>query len=307
MKHFYPLLYGFVLIGLCACSIKRDERANIPREPLEIQTYTAGEGGFLANSYLIMAVEEALLVDTPFTKQDSEKLSDMIRRAGRKLKYIYISQAHPDHYLGLATLRANFPEARIVALPEVALAIKENGEADKTYWKSLYGENINDEIVVPTDFTEDKIMIGGNALELMKFAISKGFRSAGIFVPPLKTLVAGDWVFNRIHLRLGDRNIDPDAWIKLLKDLSKKEEIETILPGHGKKAGPLVFEQNKKYIETFLEVLDKAETPEDAIAEMRNQYPEYLMPVLLEISVRQRFKKTTQFDEKKALEPLIYQ
>ncbi|WP_367669712.1 hypothetical protein [Streptomyces sp. DT2A-34] len=44
---------------------------------------------------------------------------------------IYITHTHADHYFGLERLLERFPQARAVALPSVAAAIKAGNEAQR--------------------------------------------------------------------------------------------------------------------------------------------------------------------------------
>ena len=50
-------------------------------------------------------------------------MAEQIKASGKNLTTIYTTHAHPDHFFGVAVLKREFPNARYVALPEVAKRI----------------------------------------------------------------------------------------------------------------------------------------------------------------------------------------
>ena len=79
------------------------------------------------------AGEEAILVDAQFGKSQAEKVVEKIRASGKKLTTIYISHGDPDYYFGLETIKAVFPDAKVVATPPTVDHIKETMAAN---WRS---------------------------------------------------------------------------------------------------------------------------------------------------------------------------
>ncbi|MBC8104154.1 MAG: MBL fold metallo-hydrolase, partial [Cytophagales bacterium] len=103
--------------------------ARAPKPKLRIESYTSRAVAGMANSYLIFGEREALLFDVVQTRRDASQLADRITASRRRLTTIFISHAHPDHYLGLDVLASRFPRARVVALPEVVADIRRTGPA----------------------------------------------------------------------------------------------------------------------------------------------------------------------------------
>ena len=58
---------------------------------------------------------------------DAAHLADKIAQSGRVLKTVTISHAHPDHFMGLDVITARFPEARVIATPNVVADINADG------------------------------------------------------------------------------------------------------------------------------------------------------------------------------------
>ena len=66
---------------------------------------------------LIYSDNEAVLVDTPITIQQTQTLISWIEQIapGRKLSYIYVTHGHGDHWFGIPLLLQRWPDAVPVA------------------------------------------------------------------------------------------------------------------------------------------------------------------------------------------------
>src|SRR5271156_3343804 len=75
---------------------------------------------------LVYGERDALLVDTFLSEAQTAELADWIAVAasGKRLRTIYITHAHPDHFFGLKLLRDRFPEARAIASAQVVEAMQ---------------------------------------------------------------------------------------------------------------------------------------------------------------------------------------
>jgi glyoxylase-like metal-dependent hydrolase (beta-lactamase superfamily II) len=89
-----------------------------------VDTFVGSQGSFMSSSHLIAGEEEAILVDALFTKSDAQQMVDRVIASGKRLTTVYITHAHPDHFLGLSVVLDSFPEAKAVATPAVAEGMK---------------------------------------------------------------------------------------------------------------------------------------------------------------------------------------
>src|SRR3954467_9903993 len=83
--------------------------------PLSLQVYNADGGSFHVNAVLVSGKTDAVLLDTGFTRADALRVAAMVLESKKTLRTIYISQADPDFYFGIATLRQVFPGVKVVA------------------------------------------------------------------------------------------------------------------------------------------------------------------------------------------------
>ena len=74
------------------------------------------DGGVIVSSplasTLIIGEREAVLVDPPFTREQTQQVGDWVERSGKRLAYIYATHGHGDHWFGTGQLLERFPEGR---------------------------------------------------------------------------------------------------------------------------------------------------------------------------------------------------
>jgi hypothetical protein len=67
------------------------------------------------SSTLIYGQRDAVLVDPPFTREQTVRVGDWIERSGKRLAYVYSTHGHGDHWFGTAQLLERFPGATVYA------------------------------------------------------------------------------------------------------------------------------------------------------------------------------------------------
>jgi glyoxylase-like metal-dependent hydrolase (beta-lactamase superfamily II) len=71
---------------------------------LAVERFGASEPGAWSNSYLINDGEHAVLFDVFQLRSDAEALAAAVEASGKKLDKVWVSHAHPDHFLQLESL-----------------------------------------------------------------------------------------------------------------------------------------------------------------------------------------------------------
>ena len=106
---------------------------------------------WVANSAtLIYGEQDAVLVDTFLTVEQSNGLADAIVASGKTLKAIYVTHAHGDHFFGIRVLQDRFPGAKALATPAVVARMKLQITPDKLNgrWRKLFPNQIPDAISI---------------------------------------------------------------------------------------------------------------------------------------------------------------
>src|SRR5687768_10280193 len=108
---------------------------------------------------LVTAENEAVLVDTGFTRADGHRLAAAVLDSGKTLTTVVISHGDPDYYFGAEVLADAFPTARFVATPPVIEHIKHSYEGKLATWKAL-GANLPTRLVDIEPLTGDLVLEG---------------------------------------------------------------------------------------------------------------------------------------------------
>jgi glyoxylase-like metal-dependent hydrolase (beta-lactamase superfamily II) len=238
---------------------------------LHVSNYQS-DATFAVNSYLISGDSDAILVDGQFTRGDAEKVVTMVKASGKTLRSIFLTHAHPDHYLGLDVIATAFPGVPIVATPEVVAEFQAKGPAALASAKTNFGAaNIADKLATVTPIPDDKLVLEGEELQIVKLSDGESPSSAALYGSRQKLLISGDLLYNHAYLWLAE--CKSDAWISNLRSISTLGAIEQVYPGHGAApAAATVIDEDIQYISTVIPILQSATTAADAIAKVKQRY-----------------------------------
>jgi glyoxylase-like metal-dependent hydrolase (beta-lactamase superfamily II) len=249
---------------------------------LSVQTYTAGPGGFRVNSHLIAGERDAILVDAQFLLGEAARAVEMVRQSGKNLKYIVVTHGHPDHFLGLQVFRDAFPDAKIIAAADVIPDIQSYGPIAIERWKPVFKDAIPDSFITPEPANTTSLFLDGQEIQLIRTNEGESAHATVLWIPGIRALIAGDLVYNNVHLWLRENR--PDAWLAILDRLEKLNP-QTIYPGHGPAGGPELLAANRQYIRDFVAVTAKAVSKQEATDTLKAQYAAYELPVIVDFSV----------------------
>jgi glyoxylase-like metal-dependent hydrolase (beta-lactamase superfamily II) len=249
---------------------------------LTVTTYSASPAGFAVNSHLIAGERDAILVDAQFTLSEAARAVDFVKASGKQLKYILVTHGHPDHFFGLGLFQQAFPDARIVARPEVIDDIRDYGPKAIARWKPVFKDEIPDTFVVPQPITTDRLDLEGNSIRLLAADGGESAHATAVWVPGARALLTGDLAYNRVHLWLTENR--PDGWLEILERFEQLEPL-AVYPGHGPAGDARVLADNRAYIDAFLTATAPPATKDAAIATLKARYAEYALPVILDFSV----------------------
>jgi glyoxylase-like metal-dependent hydrolase (beta-lactamase superfamily II) len=255
---------------------------------LSWQHFPAGPNGFYRAPVLLTGATEAVLIDGGFSYPDGLAIVDAIRRNGKKLTTIYISQSDPDYYFSLKPIHEAFPDAKVIAASETVAAIKGNVVKKLSVWGPKLGENgpqTMDDIVMPEVFDGDTLTVDGETIEIVSV---KGMENRRyLWVPSLEAVFGGVLIFSGVHVWTADTPTTEirQKWIEILDQLASRNP-KIVVAGHmtaDSTTDTAGIAHTKNYLVAFDEELTKASNAEELKAAMETRFPNLGMGVALDI------------------------
>jgi glyoxylase-like metal-dependent hydrolase (beta-lactamase superfamily II) len=162
--------------------------------PLSLQVYNAGGGSFHVNAVLVSGKTDAVLLDTGFTRADALRIAALVLESKKTLKAIYISQADPDFYFGIETLRQVFPGVKVLATAATRKKIEATVRTKLQVWGPRLGDNAPKDVPLPEVLPGDSLYVEDQVLEIRGDHGALPGRSY-VWIPSLKTIAGGVNVF----------------------------------------------------------------------------------------------------------------
>jgi len=275
MPIFVSIIFVFFTFSFSniALSVPSSSKAD-----LSVITYKASPEGFMSNSHILIGENEAVLIDAQFSTEEGRKVAELIKITGKKLSKIIITHPHPDHYYGLEVLGIEFSDAEITGGPQTIAGVRNTTK----YWTGTEGE--------PRTFGKMTVLDNKGFkhedvdITYRIFRDGESVENTVIYLPSSKTLFVGDLASNGVHMWIGESNVG--NWLEQLRNIRSIGSITTVYPGHGPVGSTDILDQAEEYLLSFKESVNNSKTIDEAIKKMRNLYPDYKMPEILEGSVR---------------------
>lgn len=192
------------------------------------ENFSRANGGNIVNTGFIVGDEGVVVVDSgPSHQYGRQQRAAIARVTARPIARVYLTHAHPDHFLGN---QAYAPEL-LEALPQTRSAIRDKGDAlNDNLYRLVGGWMSGTQVVLPPrEAAAGAVQVGGRALRLLPAA---GHTDGDLMIYDEKsrTLFTGDLVF------FGRAPTTPDAdvsrWLATL-DRIDAIDFKTLVPGHG--------------------------------------------------------------------------
>jgi glyoxylase-like metal-dependent hydrolase (beta-lactamase superfamily II) len=248
------------------------------------------------SSTLIHGARDAILVDTLVTFDQVNALAHWVDGFGKKVIAILITHGHADHWIGLQRLLERFLGARTIARPAVkARATFEATDPKlKGYWRSVFPGEIPDAPVVPDAIDGTVFELEGERIELIDIGQGDTEHSTLIYAPSIGAMVAGDVVYNQVHMMMGETDERARAaWMSNLDRIAAMKP-RTVVSGHkrvGAPDSPETIAESKKYLADFTRIVKERETVEEIVREMLALHPDRDNPRVVWHSARQAVAK----------------
>lgn len=250
---------------------------SVPPAPLKIEVMRSGPGSLLANFTLIQGTKDAVLIDAPFTMADAHRLVAMILDSGKRLTHVYVTHDHPDHFFAMEVIQDAFPDAVIVANPTVVADIWKSLPHKVKRWGPVLGGNGPRHPTAPTPLVGDTILLEGRELKVIGPMPGDHAHATAIWVPSIKTLIAGDLAFDQTFLWFGEHKpADIAAWGKSLDKLAELKP-EVVVAGHSKPGLPddsSGLDYSRRYISAWPKLVALSKDSADLRARVQASFPQ---------------------------------
>lgn len=245
-------------------------------------------------STLLAGQSESVLIDAQFIESDIAALGDMIEASGTKLTTIYVTHGHADHYLGVGPLLDRFPGARAIATASVVDSIKKTLELQATQWSAMFGDGAVKATALPEPMDGDTIELEGTEMRVIEVGQADIYPSTVVHIPAIDLVVAGDVVYNQVHVMLGLTG--PDEWQKWIESVDKVEQLHptSIVAGHKKPdasdaEAEAMLGSTRSYISDFAELSQTTKDADELVTGMLAKYETFANPWTLEFSAQAWF------------------
>ncbi|WP_228391087.1 MBL fold metallo-hydrolase [Pseudomonas lactis] len=247
--------------------------------------------GFFRAPVLISGQREAILIDGGFTLSDGKLIVEAIKSSGKVLTTIYISQSDPDYYFSLQSIKAAFPEARVIAASVTIAAIKDSVEKKLATWGPQLKENGPQtlaDVVIPEAFDEPALNLEGHIIEVVKAdgLVNRSY----LWVPSLSAIFGGVLVFSGVHVWTADTK-NPGAraaWVNNLNAMIARKP-QVVVPGHltpNAQVNASAIHYTRDYLLAFEHELAKAADSAAVIEAMTQLYPDAGMGIALQLGAK---------------------
>jgi glyoxylase-like metal-dependent hydrolase (beta-lactamase superfamily II) len=256
--------------------------SGIPQWPSNRQaTYPA------TTATLIAGDRDAILVDSLATTLESRELAGWLTSKAKNLTEVYITHAHADHFFGLNSVLAAFPDARAVTHKDIVPSIFEQTTPGwMEIWDSIFPGQLTEHPIVPEPLGDAGLSIEGRTLRILRLGQSDVSDSSLVHIPDLDTLISGDIVYNGIHPWMyQSTHVERVAWIATLDEVEALG-VRTIIAGHKDPDAPdddarRLVEETRRYIVDFDDVVQRGASAKEIVQFMTARYPRLRNPYTL--------------------------
>ncbi len=234
-------------------------------------------------STLIYGNKDAVLVDAYLTTKQTSALADWVASKRKNLTTIYITHGHGDHWFGVGALLERFPNAQVVATHNTIQVMRQNAspQALDGAWKPGFPGQIPDKLVIAEELEGNFIDLEGHQLIAVELGHTDTDYTTCLHVPSIGLVVAGDAVYNDVHLYLAESNAQKrQEWIAALDKIESLNPL-AVVASHKRpenEDNPRIIEETRQYIRDFDRLVQTTNTAQELYVKMLEIYPNRVNP-----------------------------
>lgn len=235
-------------------------------------------------STLIYGSEDAVLTDPPLTTDQARLLGDWVAAKGRRLTDIFITHGHGDHWFAAGPLAERFG-ARVVASAGTIAQMHANVATRPLLWDKIYS-GIPPTPITAVTVADNCFALEGHELVIVEVGSTDSDDSTVLHVPDVDLVVAGDVIYNGVHMYLAQAAI-VGGFGPWREAIDKVEALAArhIVCGHQDKHrdddAHRVIAETRQYLDDAEELLRTANSAVDFFDAAIARYPEHLGRTIL--------------------------
>src|SRR5258706_1174444 len=191
---------------------------------LHLETFVADSTGYDVVTTLVAGPTEAIVVDVQGRKTDAARIADQVASRGLKLKAIFITHGHDDHFIGLDLFLRRFPGTPVYMAPGGLREFTRWGPRILARMRRFNSTAVEapDSLETPALLPSDHFSVDGQDIEVVPDRQGDALITSNsyLWIPSLRAIIAGDIVFNNVHPYLASSTPrSRAAWLRSLNEL----------------------------------------------------------------------------------------
>ncbi|WP_254648072.1 MBL fold metallo-hydrolase [Streptomyces sp. GbtcB6] len=238
---------------------------------------------------LIHGTRDAVLVDPPLTLDQAQAVGDWVEASGKRLTHIVVTHGHGDHWFTAGVLAERFG-AQVITSAATIAQMHNNVYAREVLWDVLWPGQIPASPVTAVAASGNRLTLEGHDLDIVEVGHADSDDSAVVHVPDLDLVVAGDVIYNGVHVYLAE-SADGDfgPWRRAIDTVAALAPRHIVASHQNKNLdddAARLLAETRRYLDDAEAALAAHDTPDAFFQAMLDHYPDHVGPTVLWVGSR---------------------